>query len=884
MDTYDPEPALRDIVTTVRGWCERNDQTFNEHSRQSFVDRVVTVCGWAPAGRVPALLAALNDAHGPYDPAPPQVELLSEATRQAESVAAAVADLAGDDADHDRRAAAALTAVGHLPRRPHRHESPWDRARGEAWRRAEELLAAQPAPVRQVVFDAMTVPGEDHNGQGTLIRAVRSGGGLDGAAWLDRLGGQAWLGFGGWSTHLIRFTWESIQAEAAAGRVNPAALATWRRTRIERPLSDISDEAHRMWPIPNVGEQWADRAVADIEAMPEGRRSAWQALLAHCPVEADKAKPTAGWRKQARSLLDAVGVDEFTARLDDWLPLVGQARTLPLRMTTCCPGHIADVPPRTIDRYNVGLLWGLLWMRTMCPQSEETLRSLGQIAERAARKISGHGPASPKLANAAVAALVDTDHPAALAQLARLSSRLTYKSTLRLVEKGLTRHAEALGVSREDVEEMALPGFGLPLVDKLGDCSYELEVRGVDAVVVWRNADGKVVKTPPAQVRREHGDEVKELKATVADVSATLVATRDRLEGLLRRDRSWTVEQWRERFLDHPLARTLARRLVWTVDGVACCWAGEALRTVDDTVFEPADDATVRLWHPVLDPDAVAPWRDFLTRHAITQPFKQAHREQYLLTDAERATGVYSNRFAAHVVLQHRLNALLSRRGWSYVQHRNDGASYNLPWLALPDWGLRAELGVAGIEDRGDDLVFDTMGTDQLFFIRGERLPVPLAEVPPVVLSEVMRDVDLFVAAAGVGADPNWYDGGPEGRYRDYWAQNSFGELTPTGRTRRDVLAELIPRLAIAGRCTLTDRFLEVRGDLHTYRIHCGSGNILIAPDERYLCVIPDSAKAKEPEMFLPFEGDSRLGEIISKALLLAADKKIKDPVILRQL
>ncbi|MCY9555970.1 hypothetical protein M5W98_30735, partial [Paenibacillus apiarius] len=161
-----------------------------------------------------------------------------------------------------------------------------------------------------------------------------------------------------------------------------------------------------------------------------------------------------------------------------------------------------------IDRYNVGLLWGLIWMRTMCQPSEQTLRSLGQIAERAARKISGHGPASPKLANVAVAALVDTDHPAALAQLARLSSRLTYKSTLRLVEKGLARHAEARGISREDVEEMALPGFGLPLADKLGDCSYELEVRGVDAVVVWRNADGKVVNAsgPGAQGPRRRGE------------------------------------------------------------------------------------------------------------------------------------------------------------------------------------------------------------------------------------------------------------------------------------------------------------------------------------------------------------------------------------------
>ncbi|MFI6064528.1 DUF4132 domain-containing protein [Micromonospora sp. NPDC051227] len=884
MDTYDPEQALHDVITTVRGWCERGGDTLNEIDRRDFVDRVAMVCGWAPDGTGPALLAALNDPSGPYELASPQIELLPEATRRAELLAVAVADLAGGDADHDRRAAAAMTAVENLPRRPYSNETPWDRARREMWTRAEQLLAGQPVQVRQRVFDALTVPGQDSDGRVTLVRVLLSGGGLDGAAWLGRLGGQTWLGFGGWSGRLKRFTWESLQAEDRAGRSHPAALAAWRRTRVEHNVRDLGDEAETMWPIPNVGEQWADRAIADIEAMPPERRSAWHALLAHCPLGADKAKPTAGWQKSARLLLDAVGGDEFAARLDDWLPLVGQARSLPLRMTTCCNDHIADVPPRMLDRYNVGLLWGLIWLRVMVPPSEETLRSLGQIAERAARKIPGHGPASPKLANVAVAALVDTDHPAALAQLARLASRLTYKSTLRIVEKGLTKHAEALGIGREDVEEMALPGFGLPLADKLGDSSYEVEVRGVDAVVVWRNADGKVVKAPPAQVRKDHSEELKELKATVADVGATLIGTRDRLEGLLRRNRAWTVEQWRERFLDHPLARTLARRLIWTVDGVACCWGGDALRTVDGTVFEPAGDATVRLWHPVDDPAAVPAWRDFLARHTITQPFKQAHREQYLLTDAERATGTYSNRFAAHIVRQHRLNALLSRRGWSHVRHRNDGASYQDPWLALPDWELRPVLHIAGIEDQGDDLMFDTMGTDQLVFLRGERTPVPLEEIPAVVLSEVMRDVDLFVAAAGVGNDPNWYDGGPHGRYRDYWSQSSFGDLTPTARTRREVLAELIPRLAIANRCTFTDRFLEVRGDLHTYRIHCGSGNILIAPDDRYLCIIPDSAKAKEPEMFLPFEGDSRLGEIISKALLLAADKKIKDPVILHQL
>ncbi|MGC4849881.1 DUF4132 domain-containing protein [Micromonospora sp. DT15] len=883
MSDSDPELALRELIATGTGWCEQAVGSDSRYDRREYARQVAALCALAPAGRGPVLLAALNDPDGPYDLVPAQRELLPETTEHVQVLGAALADLDDADADPDRWVAAALTLIKYRPQRPYMGE-PWDGARRKTWARAEKFLAGRPVRVRQAVFDGLTVPGEDSDGRLKLIKIVLSGGGLDSAGWLDRLSGQAWLGFNRWSWGLTDLTWESIQAQARAGRTHPAALATWRRTRIERGSYHLSDEGDRMWPIPNVGERWADRAVADIEAMPEECAAAWHALLVHCPLGADKAKPTTAWRKTGRSLLDAVGGDEFTARLDDWLPLVGQARTLPLRMTTCCPGHLADASPRTIDRYNVGLLWGLIWMRAMLPPSEETLRSLAHIAERAARKIPGHGPASPKLANLAVAVLVDTDHPAALAQLARLASRLTYKSTLRIVEKGLTKHAEARGVGREDVEEMALPGFGLPLADKLGDSSYEVEVRGIDATVVWRNSDGKVVKAPPAQVRKDHGEELKELKATVADIGATLIGTRDRLEGLLRRDRGWTVEQWRERFLDHPLARTLARRLIWTVDGVACCWGGDALRTVDGTVFEPTGDATVRLWHPVDDPAAVPAWRDFLARHTITQPFKQAHREQYLLTDAERATGTYSNRFAAHIVRQHRLIALLSRRGWSHVRHRNDGASYQDPWLALPDWKMRAVLHIAGIEDQGDDLMFDTMGTDQLVFLRGERTPVPLEEVPPVVLSEVMRDVDLFVAAAGVGNDPNWFDGGPDGRYRDYWSQNSFGDLTPTAQTRREVLAELIPRLAIANRCTFTDRFLEVRGDLHTYRIHCGSGNILIAPDDRYLCIIPDSAKAKEPEMYLPFEGDSRLGEIISKALLLAADKKIKDPVILRQL
>ena len=97
----------------------------------------------------------------------------------------------------------------------------------------------------------------------------------------------------------------------------------------------------------------------------------------------------------------------------------------------------------------------------------------------------------------------------------------------------------------------------------------------------------------------------------------------------------------------------------------------------------------------------------------------------------------------------------------------------------------------------------------------------------------------------------------------------------------------LLPRLAIADRCRLDGRFLIVEGDLRTYKIHLRSGNILMAPNDQYLCIVPDArsrAKKKADLLFLPFEGDRMLSVILSKAFLLANDTAIKDRTITRQI
>ena len=230
----------------------------------------------------------------------------------------------------------------------------------------------------------------------------------------------------------------------------------------------------------------------------------------------------------------------------------------------------------------------------------------------------------------------------------------------------------------------------------------------------------------------------------------------------------------------------------------------------------------------------------------------------------------------------------------------------------LSHWGLRAEFwveGIGDIDDTNETGTFLFLTTDQVRFYRSDALqtrahaaaeaitlprwnnrgaaqPLPLDQIPELVFSEIMRDVDLFVGVASIGNDPNWLDQGAGARYRDYWHGYSFGDLTELAKVRRQVLEGLLPRLKIAARCQVTDKFLVVQGDIRTYKIHLGSSNILMEPNDQYLCIVPSRGKAEtgKERLFLPFDGDQTLAVILSKAMMLANDRKITDETIVRQI
>lgn len=666
-------------------------------------------------------------------------------------------------------------------------------------------------------------------------------------------------------------------------------------------------------------EGWASAMGADLEDLHDDQRSAWRELLIHAGriesisgeewsqvhkgwtgvvsafgwgfVDDERERngikvsvlrglknftPTEDWTTESQRLCDVIGEAAFGAQLAHWL------------------ADAADTRPGTLNQASANreTLRGLLWMWE--GQGDVVLYDrVRRLGEHALNKRIAAG-------TMIAARLTQMQSTKALGQLVLLRDKTKSISSRGLFDILIDHVSDKIGVVPGDALEANVPSYGLEQGGvgkvKFGAYNAMIQVQETGKVVLsWQTPTGKAQKSVPAEVRREHKKPLKELKDRCKDISAMLASQRGRIERLYTEQRSWTYADWCKWYAFHPLLGTLTRRLLWrfgeTDEAVVGLPVEDAIHDFAGNALAPFNaQTTVRLWHPLNSAaQDVLVWRERLVSCKIRQPFNQAYREIYELTDVERQTGTYSNRFAQHVLKQSQLRALGKQRGWvmPFMGGWDNGGQN--PSRRLRAVGLRAEWALnEGAGDYAESGGLMYVGSDRIEFFndREDRAtPVPLDQIDPLALSEVMRDVDLFVGVASVGNDPNWQDGGPEGRYQDYWHSYSFGDLGATAQTRKEILQRLVPRLKIADRYSFDDKFLIVRGDKRTYKIHMGSSNILMEPNDQYLCIVPGRGDTKVGEkVFLPFEGDQRLAVILSKAMMLAEDAKIKDSTILSQI
>jgi hypothetical protein len=639
-------------------------------------------------------------------------------------------------------------------------------------------------------------------------------------------------------------------------------------------------------------------------------------FLRHC-LGQDKLRATKRWRKEAAALLDRAEGGAQTVRA--LLEGMGAQPEHPV----AAPGWVGRHYWTGIaSEGNTLLVRGLLWAAAGI-EADWVVPAVGDVALNAATGWGGSGGycRNGKMATTAVAVLGDfggAQGEQAVDRLGRLQRTIRNRTVVKGIAASLQSVAERSGLTPSMLRERAVPSAGLDprglREEALGDYTAVLSVTAPgSATLSFRGPQGRVLKSAPKAVRETFGMQLADIRGALKQLRALMPVERARLEEHLMAGTRWDTRDWEQFYIDHPLTGALARVLIWETsrDGGTEWTAGLpermaggwALAGADGTAAPVTAGALLRLWHPVrAEAEETAAWRDELADRELRQPFKQAFREVYPLTPAEEGTGGYSNRFAGHILRYGQSKALMVERGWAgnHLGYFNDGYAAEMV-RELPRPGelansegefWRARFYVELVDQRHrDDGLASLCSTDQVRFERrGARGPwerADLVDVPPLVLTEAMRDVDLFVGVASIGADPQWRDRGVERAYDGYWEGWAFGELTESARIRKESLARLLPRTRIADRVELTERFLRVRGELRTYKIHLGSGNILMEPDDAYLCIVADrsAATGSGGRVFLPFEEDGGLLSVImSKAFLLADDAQITDRTITAQI
>ena len=671
--------------------------------------------------------------------------------------------------------------------------------------------------------------------------------------------------------------------------------------KLQRVLLDAGADAGQGVPVYELGSgPFGALVKADLEGMTQEECAGWYRLFHHLNT-ASAGKPSQKFLGTAKELVDAIGTRPFKLRTARWLQA---AADMVVRETESTYQHQGQAYTYSeheyIESHSFNLLKGLLWSLSRFHDAQ-TLKVIAQLTEKCFQKVPGQGPAAASVGNAAIYALAESKGLDGISHLSRLKLRIRQNNTQKLIQKYIDQQAARQGLKSAQIEEIAAPDFGMVAgerVEAFDDYRLVLRHTRVGAAELqWLKPDGKVQKSVPAFVKdsAKHAGKMKKMRDLVKQVKQASTAQRDRIDRLYLEDMCWTADAFDRYYLHHGLVGCIARKLIWTLDGTPALYHDGNWHDVSGKPIATETPGEIRFWHPIdSSADEVLQWRDRLETLEISQPIKQAFREVYVLTDAEINTRVYSNRMAAHILKQHQFNSLAALRGWKYslLGAYDDGRDGEIASKPLTAHGLEAQFWINEIIDDTDSFndagIWYYVATDQLRFCReGDDQPVPMVDIPPLVLSEIMRDLDLFVGVASVGNDPQWQDGGPDARpdYRAYWHSYSFGDLTEVAKTRKTVLERLLPRLKIRDKARIEGKFLFVDGTRHTYKIHIGSGNILICPNDRYLCIVPGRGKDRNVgQVFLPFEGDNGLSIVLSKAFMLADDDKITDPTILSQL
>jgi len=388
---------------------------------------------------------------------------------------------------------------------------------------------------------------------------------------------------------------------------------------------------------------------------------------------------------------------------------------------------------------------------------------------------------------------------------------------------------------------------------KLDDVDVYIKIDDLGQSEIIYEKAGKELKSLPTKLKKD-----KYIEA-IKEVHKNLKEQYRRSRKMLEEAMEDGIEFYGyeiENLMTNPVIAPILKSLIFKMGNDLGYYVDNKLKSAKKKFVAVKDDSLLKIAHcfDLFESGEWATYQKDIFDRELRQPFKQVFRELYVKTVDEKGRDK-SLRYAGHQVQPAKTVALLKTRRWIIDgQEGLEKVYYKKNIIAkvfaLADWFSPADIEAPTLEE-------------VQFFDRKTFKPILIDDVPDLIFTEVMRDLDLVVSVAHIG------DVDPE-------ASHSTIEM-------RKAIVEFNCKLFKLKNVTFTENHALIKGERAEYSIHLGSG-LIHQKAGSAINVLPVHSQHRG-RVFLPFiDDDPKTAEIMAKVLLFAQDDKIKDVFILEQI
>ena len=388
---------------------------------------------------------------------------------------------------------------------------------------------------------------------------------------------------------------------------------------------------------------------------------------------------------------------------------------------------------------------------------------------------------------------------------------------------------------------------------KLDDVDVYIKIDDLGQSEIIYEKAGKELKSLPTKLKKDKY--IEDIKEVHKNLKEQYRRSRKMLEEAME-DGTEFYGYEIENLMTNPVIAPILKSLVFKMGNDLGYYEDKKLKSAKKKAVAVKDDSLLKIAHcfDLFESGDWASYQKDIFDRELKQPFKQVFRELYVKTADEKGRDK-SLRYAGHQVQPTKTVALLKTRRWIIDGQEGLEKVYYKENIiakiyALADWFSPADIEAPTLEE-------------VQFFDRKTFKPILIDNVPDLVFTEVMRDIDLVVSVAHVG------DVDPE-------ASHSTIEM-------RKAIVEFNCKLFKLKNVKFSENHVLIKGERAEYSIHLGSG-LIHQKAGSAINVLPVHSQHRG-RVFLPFiDDDPKTAEIMAKVILFAQDDKIKDVFILEQI